>query len=101
MSEESNYEPFGPDWEKAMMRIDKKGLISLLKSEYMKNQPNIVDVTERPSPEEQAKRSRSVMVISVNYDGNTEFQAQCHGFDVQAIVSTAMMKFIEEGLLGM
>jgi len=33
------YELYGPEWEKEMMKIPKKFLINLLKDEYMKNVP--------------------------------------------------------------
>lgn len=30
------YEPYGPDWEKEIMKLPKKVLIKLLRDEYMK-----------------------------------------------------------------
>ena len=34
------YEQYGPEWEKEMIKLPKKILIMMLREEYMKNIPN-------------------------------------------------------------
>jgi len=43
------YEPFGPEWEKEMMRFTKKGLIVLLRTQQEKDNPQRVCECFSPS----------------------------------------------------
>ena len=57
------YEPFGPEWEKEMMRFTKKGLIALLRAQGEKGNKFLELTTKAPETDRECECGNPEWII--------------------------------------